>query len=1611
MKFLYRFIFILIIFIYTQIVNAQRFEFTADTSYVRELGEFISKSNRNGLLKAYNNFSSQWNTDSINSSEKKNVVIVSNRLLKKRAVVYPYFYDFMYMINSVLKAENKSIKLSEILNVFNQYTEDLNFSNKNIDELFKSITLLLDSGSFYQSKALKWQHNSNNYKILISARNKISYSFNKTDLICYSKRDSMIIKNTSGQYYPEQDEWQGKNGFVSWERTNFSADSVFAQLSDYHINMKLAEYIADSVSFINKYYFNGKMLGKIEDKLIANSRGEKAIYPKFYSYEKLIELPKVLPNIDYIGGFNMFGNKFIGSGDENIDAKLLIFKNDKIFAKATSNLFTFEKKRISSNDTKITIDLLGDSLYHPGLNFNYIIDEKKVSLIRAVGGLSESLFFDTYHKLDIDVKEISFSLNDTLILLKAPPATTHRRASFESNNYFSFDNYDKIGLMDKIHPLKAISNLTRKSVERIFTPSQLGRYIEKSESASITLLIRLSNFGFVNYNIKTKEANAKQKLFDYIESNYGKKDYDAISIISEPPKGNNATLDLKTMEMTVLGVKPFVLSENRRVGVVPEGNQIIIKKDLEIDFNGKLQAGLAKLYGKDLTFFYDSFYVSLKDIDSLTLSYKSEEKTKDSVYVYSPVMSKVEEITGLLRIDDPSNKSGIKTIPLYPILESHDTSYVYYDSRNEQDTVYNRNSFYFKNYAFEMDSLNTIIKKNVDIRGMFISGGIFPDFEENLTVQNDSSLGFIHNLSDKTIQLYEGKGTYDNTITLSNKGLKGSGKVDYLTALVFSEEFIFFPDSMNAITNKFELKKNKGDSSITEYPEVYIDSAYVHWEPQRDRMFINSLEDTFSMFKTYAKFTGELELKPQYLKGKGDIDIVDANLQSDSYTFFADNFTVDTADFKLKPREFEEISPVLTYNVSGDIDFIKKTGAFKSNGDSSYINFQINQYLCYMNYFNWYMSVKQIEIGAIADIITDTIVANVDVNDSILNNKIIETSYITSFADSVYTDVDLTQSSRFVSTHPKQDSLSFISKSSSYDIKTSIIKARNVKIIKIGDAHIFPKNTVTIEPKAKIRTLEQSRIVANTISRFHEFYDAKIDIYGAKAYSASADYQYFDRNDSMQIISFDTIYINKKSDQTLAFGRITQKDDFKLSPEFSYFGNISIEAKRKDIEFEGFAKINTECTHRLENFWFEFKSVINKDSIVIPIDSVVLDNENRKLYTSMFYSLDSLGIYTSFLNRKKRFTDKPILKSSGFLYFNDKTGYFEITDSAKLKNPEIAGDYMSFHKKLCLQIGEGKMDFGLNYGQVKLTPVGKIYQNLENYKTNLKVMMGVDFYFSEQALTFMAEKFNETQFSEPIDTEDLVYKSNFTELVGLKRSEQYANDAALLGKFSELPKEMLHSIFFTDVKFKWNKTRRAYVSEGQIGIGNINNQQINKLVDGKIEILNKKDGNVVTIYLEIDQFNWFFFTYKNETMKSVSSYEDFNLIIANVKDKDRKSPLKNTDAEYIYFKGNKDTRENFLTDIKNQKEEEDFNYDINITNNTNISNEETEVKEEGTITEELETEEIKELETEEIIEEVKEEIKPNEKEIIEEKVEPEEEIIEIEEIIEEEEEAEEEGGG
>ncbi len=90
---------------------------------------------------------------------------------------------------------------------------------------------------------------------------------------------------------------------------------------------------------------------------------------------------------------------------------------------------------------------------------------------------------------------------------------------------------------------------------------------------------------------------------------------------------------------------------------------------------------------------------------------------------------------------------------------------------------------------------------------------------------------------------------------------------------------------------------------------------------------------------------------------------------------------------------------------------------------------------------------------------------------------------------------------KFVSTHSKQNSLEFYSSRANYDLTNNILKATDVKLIKIADVAIYPDDgLLEIHENAVVQPLNNAIIIADTINRNHTITDAEVEIQSGSVY-------------------------------------------------------------------------------------------------------------------------------------------------------------------------------------------------------------------------------------------------------------------------------------------------------------------------------------------------------------------------------------------------------------------------------------------------------------------------------------------------------------------------------
>ena len=1469
------FFFSFFLFIHIDTTIAQQFKKFSQKieKYPQEIAEFMGKNIKKEDEAFIVEFVLKWNSGLYSEEEQNRIILVSNQLLKRKARSYPHFKNYLSTLMAFKKSNQDTESYNNweegILYMLNDKKITLSTLNK-----FLNITInLLSSNILHKSPSTEWRASSNSYRFKFDETIKIV--FDETNLICYAKKDSIHILDTRGSFFPIKIIWKGHNGKVTWKRADFDEQKVFANLQNYKIDMKKSEYTADSVTLTNTNYFDQSLKGILKDKVTRISKPENATYPQFESYKKNFQIKNLYENIDYEGGLTIQGARLNGSGSQEKDVHLYILQMDTLLMTVSSNFFVFRNDRIISNNTSVTFFLEKDSIYHPEILFQYNVDKKEVTLLRTEDIMSQSPYFNSYHNVDMNFEQFTWQIGNPIVYFTMMRGSSIGNANFESANFFSLRKFNKIQGIDAINPLYSLKSFSQYFHSEEFTAPEFASYMKKAIYQVRHLLMRLSLMGFIYYNIITDEVKIKQRLYNYLDAREVKIDYDIIDFVSTTNAPlENAFLNLATFDLTINGIPRIFVSNSQNVIIIPENEKIILKRNRNFQFDGVVIAGLFTFYGNNLFFNYEDFKINLQNIDSLHIKVQTDQLDFYGNPIPIDVKNLIEHVTGELLIDKPDNKSGVKNNPEFPIFHSRENSFVYYEDPNIQNGVYSKNNFYFELFPYSIDSLDNFDKNNLQFEGNFVSAEIFPVFEEKLILQNDNSLGFIRSAPTKGFPVYNGKGTYFDIIKLSNKGLRGDGKLKYLTSFTDSDDFLFFPDSVNTDAQEFYVERQ---STEVQFPFVESNDNYVQWFPLQDEMYLYRKSVPFTMYNEQTILYGTLKLEPSGLSGWGRMDLTNSQLNSNLFTYKEQSFDSDTSNFQLKALNKDGFT-FLTDNVNAHIDFSTRKGLFSSNEDFTLVEFPENRYISYLDYFIWNMDNKELEMG-----LKNKEYGNPPTNERELSPTAIEDEQLTG--------------AKFISIHPDQDSLSFVSPMAIYNYEKNLIKANEVKYIKVADAFIYPaKGKITVEEKAKIRTLENAKIITNNTLKYHTIHTAKIDIYSKNNYKGSGNYDYIDQTGKTQIIHFNEIFVDTAI-QTIANGNILEPDSFTLSPNYAYIGEVQLNSNQKLLTFSGATKISHNCKGISKN-WLAFSSEIDPNNIFIPVKSQPTDINKNKLCAGIFIANDSIHIYPSFFSRRKTYSDTYILTADGYLYYDDNSGKYKVSNKEKLMNQNLPGNYLSLHKDICNVYGEGKIDLGVDLGQLKLTTVGNINHNLEKNETKLDVMLALDFFISDKTINIMGGEIDSITTLSAVDMSRKTYTKGLAELIGAEKARDFTSEIGLL---KELPNELVHTILLTDLKLKWDDETNSYRSYGKIGIGNIMNTQINKLVDGHLEIIKKRSGDTFDMFLKIDDETFYYFGYTRAVMQTLSSNLYYIESVKILKPNQRKINVKSGETSYIYM--------------------------------------------------------------------------------------------------------------
>ncbi len=1471
-------------------LQAQRFtRFSNDPAKtVEEMKEFLStvpKDRQKEAKDLLDFFTEMWEQSATYENQLA-FIEESNKMLKHKFRAFPHFDAYIHTFKAFCLSDFSDetetwLKISEYhaTHSITQYQKKM----KLYEDIFTRYVLNTEDNVWWQSDAMasKMGFDEEPY-----------FEYDKITLTGHSTQDSLEIFEVAGKYYPAQLKFKAKKGLVFWTRAGLD-ESVKAELNDFTVDVRFAQLTAENAVFYYPDLFSAPILGHLEEKAVLATSEEKATYPRFASYDKTMSIPSLYPNVDYIGGFDLRGASIYGTSSGDSLANVTIQRNGQVIIRASSRSFLIKPTNLLAEDAHVSIYIEEDSIYHPSANFKYNNDNQELLISRPKQGVGRSPFFDSYHKLDITVESIQWNTNEERIEFKPIVGNTSQQtAIFESQNYFEESVMHEIEGINKENPLYTLWQLFNSAGYEDITIEDVIRWFNKPPLDIKALIIDFAARGFVEYDVINNKIHYRSKIARYLNNQIKKRDYDYIRLES---KTHYASLDLLTNDLKITGCEFFVLSDPQIVNVYPMNELVTVKKNRNMVFSGRVIGGLFDFVTHNCNFDYDRFLVDMDIIDTLIMYVEDKDGPMDMYgdYKLQRVRSQIEELSGVLYIDVPGNKSGMTDYPDYPIFEARKGGKVFYDKPEILGGVYDRNRFFYSVNEFRIVNLDNFVIDSMKFSGALISGGIFPDIHEPLQVQKDFSLGFKHQTGG--LPMYGTKGGYAGSISLSHEGLRGRGTIDYITSHTFSDSLVFYLDSTNGAANNHVVEEQIAG---VEFPPASVEEAYLHWEPYQDQMFIHSRQNPISVFNE-TELTGNSKITPNGMFGTGIVKFNRADITSRLFAFHHHELFADTADLQIYDLSKNKDNIAFsTRNYNSHVDFKTRKGVFKANGQASEIFFVKNEMKGIASEFEW---------------------------------DPIDSTRLRFKWDDPYKDVDIdnTEIKELVDMHSEGNELyasdpsvgyRFNALSAEFDFTENIIYAHGVRYINVGDAAVTPRGgVVIIREKAEMDRLVGSRLLAGRENKYHELYDCDIKIRTATRLYGNGYYDYVDENQQIQQLYFDTLFFVTK--ETFGEAKIPIEKNFQFSDQFGFDGRAELHSTQPFLSYFGGVEIRTGCD-TIKHARLKILQQVDPNNIMLEVHDRTKDMDERKVVVAIASSNKTGRIYTAFGTAKDEFNDAEYINVFGFIKYDKETHEFIAASKEKLEDPEVVGNIITLNTDQCITTGIGEIDMGAKLGRVKFITNGTVINYMAADSAEMHLTTSIDFFFSDESMKQMNKMLENSTSMDFVDiSEDEAFDMSLKSILGREEYQRYTHNMALGNTNRHLPTALQVKFLFSDLFFEWDKDQHTFKSQRTLPLIICGAKQVFKMVPGRIVIEKKGSRNKLYLYFEFDD-QFYYFQFENNTVSAYSSDKNFNEGISKIKPKNRSLAPENGLPSFTYKLGNRGWKNKFVKNYFTPEEEE-----------------------------------------------------------------------------------------
>lgn len=1277
-------------------------------------------------------------------------------------------------------------------------------------------------------------------------------------LLILTPYDSLSIRKVKGNNLLQNNTFVGESGILEWPRQNVRMRGAEVTLGEFNVKTDRPVFKTPNAKISYPGFLDKEVEGVFTYRSVKRPSRALSNYPVFTSYEPDATLRFPGGKVVYTGGVEFRGNKLFGASISRKPGTLEVSNSNgnKIVFRGLKFAFR-EDSTITSAQASMTIFIGQDSIYHPSVEMEYHMSDEQLTVLRDKKHSTTS-FTSSYHGMIINTDLIKWNTTSDSVDFSILNGKDLVPATFESMDFFSTIRFRRLTGPFGFHPI-AISVAYAKQFDITeFVIDEIAELTKIDVRLLKGAMKMLEQYNFADYNEETGLVKLNERAFHYYEASAKRKDYDNLFVPSRIGRGSNASMRLDSMEIVARGVKKFYVTTDFEITIEPEGGVVRIGENRNIKFDGAIDAIDFKYKGTDFEFDYENFMINMPNIDSIRIQLPPEDSTAAS---HNPanresLNNHLTKTSGQLFLNKPTNRAGHDKTDAYPYFVTDTEAIVYFDGKEVLDGAYDK-SVRFIIPPLEVDSIDRDDASTIEFPGTFNSGDIFPPFGDTLHIQKDRSLGFVHDIPEEGYNLYKtGAKTYEK-ITLNSQGIRGGGKIDFLTSTIFSRDFIYYPDSVTANGQNGEIRP--GTLGEASYPDVQLGAFRMYWLPRKDSMYLRTVNEPFKFYDATAELTGEANITTKGVYGSGLISTRGSTAESDEFAFEELSYSARHAIFKVLTDDPEK-------------------PAMEGDDIALYFDLVKNQ----------------------ADITPEiTGVAAISFPYAALNTSITNATWF--LEDSIITmekpENILLEESYFYSTREDLDSLSFNATKATYDINSQEMDVEGIPYIAVADAEIIPKgNEMTVLANSVLQTFEDAEVIFENDSTYHYLFDATIDVESRNAFSGGATYLLPIGADTFDIqfrtFDTDTAFIRGDSVKySVAEGLIPDTKNLEVAEGFLFKGGITLKAYKQALELEGAVKPIIPSI--AQNEWVTYSRTEDETDVIVDFGNAVFD-DGSKAVAGMHYD-NSGNIYPTFVEQRQQPDHVDFFMAKGQLKYNSN-GTFSIEKESKTLGESYEGHTLIYDDSTQAVFFEGTVTFlDVETNEVKVDAAVLGNGNRTEGDYNIDAFITMDYQLNATVLQLMAQDLLDIveRLGNPpandIEVETLVNLSN---IVGEAPTRAYETGSLRdYVPLLETSPELIKSLVISGVKMQWNKEHRAWHNTTKLGISNVLEQDINAKMDGFLEFKKgEAGGDIMNLFLQAAPGTWYFFGYEDNHLAAYSSNSEFNTAIAENSNEDRARP-------------------------------------------------------------------------------------------------------------------------